>query len=1077
MTSLIYVCTIATILGAEPARVPDAILDLALEPPVINTAPGPEYTSAQLDYAMVIGADRTRGGRIWAAWVAGGDSDKGLFVCNTSDDGGETWSEPRLVIDPPDVPDGLRRRNLVGNFWTDPTGKLWLFFDQSMGYFDGRAGSWAITCDDPDADVPQWSAPRRIWHGMTLNKPLVLKNGDWLMPISLWTRDRIRPAPLGPEFPELDEFRMAHLFVSQDQGATWMRRGGVVVPQSDFDEHMFVELKDGRLWMLARTKYGIAETYSSDGGATWSEPQPSAIQNVSSRFFLRRLASGNLLLVKNGPLGERLKKRSHLTAYLSDDDGRSWRGGLVIDERDGVSYPDGFQAPDGVIHIVHDHERAREREILMARFTETDVLAGKFIEPGSRGKMLVHKARGGANSQAKVEPFGAYPSAQPDAVNGKHYDLVVVGGTAGGVACAVRAAREGLGVLLVNHTKHLGGFMTSGAGGWEAPYDGLRSPIYGELRTQAAAYYAKTYGEGSPQHTASLPSAKTNAHIDRPKIEPRVCEMLLNRLAAAEPPLTVLTNFNVTDVDRDGARLRGATFREMHGDKTVTVSAAMWADGMYEADLVAAAKVPYRVGREARTEYDEPHAGVLYVKERAKAKGQLGFPLDAAEGRLKIRYNSHATGEILPQSTGEADESVMAYNYRLILSRDPANRVMVAKPADYDAAIAKAAASGGFVPNLPNGKVAWNGGRLIGPQNDYPEADWPTREAISRRYLDAMIMRLWYLQNDPNVSQRDRKMFAGYGLARDEFPDNGNKPYEIYVREARRLVGRYVFREQDNVVAAGTSRTPIHADGIAMTDWPVDSVACLPRTVPGGKQDGIFFLGEESRPAQVPYRSLLAQEVDNLLVPVALSASHVGWGAIRLEPVWVQTGEAAGLAAALAKRHDTTLAALDADLLVRALCDRGATVSFFNDVDAAADPARSAPLQYFGTKGFFASYDARPDEPLSPELAEVWLDGFAQLTAGKLDAQALARRVAPLEKAPSSGTTTVAEFAGRLQSKNAPIDDKHDDARSPGKAGGKRDPGAAAHPAFPGLGGADEPLTRVEACRILYSLVKQGAKS
>lgn len=1038
-----HLLILAIALSAEPARVPDSILDLALEPPVVITAPGPEYASARLDYAMVIGADRTPGGRIWAAWVAGGDSDKGLFVCNTSDDGGATWSEPRLVIDPPDVPDGLRRRLLVGNFWTDPTGKLWLFFDQSMGYFDGRAGAWAITCANPDADEPVWSAPRRIWHGMTLNKPIVLKNGDWLMPISLWTRDRIKPAPLGPEFPELDEFRMANLFVSTDEGATWTRRGGVVIPQTDFDEHMFVELKDGRLWMLARTKYGLAETFSTDGGATWTEPQPSQIQNPSARFFLRRLASGNLLLVKNGPLDESLKKRAMMTAYLSDDDGKTWRGGLVIDERNGVSYPDGFQDPDGTIHIIHDRERAKEREILMARFTEADVLAGRFVDPQSRGKIVVHKARGGL-----VEPFGAIASAQPEDVDGKSYDLVVVGGTVGGTACAVRAAREGLNVLLVNHTKHLGGFMTSGAGGWEAPYDGLRSPIFGELRSGAAAYYAAKYGVGSPQHVASLPSTKTNAHIDRPKIEPRVCEMLLNRMVAAEPKLTVLTGYYVTDVERNGALIKSAKFREKHGERTVEVRGKVWADGMYEADLVAAAGVPSRVGREARSEYDEPHAGVLYMQERHKAKGQLGFPLDASDGKLKIRYNSHSTGDIHPASTHEADKSVMAYNYRLILTRDPNNRVLVEKPDDYDPAIAKAAASGGFVPNLPNGKVAWNGGRLIGPQNEYPEADWPTREAISKRYLDAMIMRLWYLQNDPSVPASDRKAFAGYGLARNEFPDNDHKPYEIYVREARRLVGRYVFKEQDNVVAEETLRTPIHADSVAMTDWPVDSVACLPRSVKGGNTDGILFLGEDSRPAQVPYRSLLAQEVDNLLVPVALSASHVGWGSIRLEPVWVQTGEAAGFAAALAIQNKTTPAALDADLLIRTLCEHGSQVSFFNDVDAAADPLGNAPLIYFGTKGFFASYDARPNDPLTSNAAMVWAEGFALLAAGKLDPQKFVLHTALTEQGATSRPVTTAEFVQMLPAEWDAVVERL------------------------GLAKKNEPLTRGEACRILYQLIQ-----
>ncbi|MDD4869090.1 MAG: sialidase family protein [Kiritimatiellae bacterium] len=375
------------------SRPATAFLEMALEPPVVNTVPGPEYSDEQRDYGMTIGIERTRGGRFWAVWVAGGDSDKGYFVTATSDDEGKTWSKPRFVIDPPEAPNGLRRRILVGNFWCDPTGRLWLFFDQSMGYFDGRAGDWAITCDDPDAAQPVWSAPRRIYHGMTLNKPTVLRNGDWLLPISLWTRDRIGPAELRNSFHELDDQRMAHTFVSVDQGKTWTRRGGVIVPQSDFDEHMFVELKDGRLWMLARTKYGIADTFSPDGGRTWSEPKPSPIQNPNARFFIRRLISDRLLMVKNGPLGKRTG-RSEMTAFLSDDDGKTWLGGLVLDERNGVSYPDGFQAPDGRIFISYDHNRAADREILLAVFTEEDILACRATSGKACLKGIINKAIG-----------------------------------------------------------------------------------------------------------------------------------------------------------------------------------------------------------------------------------------------------------------------------------------------------------------------------------------------------------------------------------------------------------------------------------------------------------------------------------------------------------------------------------------------------------------------------------------------------------------------------------------------------------------------------------------------------------
>ena len=383
--------------------------DLALRPPEVITNPGPQYADTARDVNMVIGMDRSPGGRLWAAWVSGGDSELGYFVVATSDDGGDTWSAPRLVIDPSDAPSGLPRRTLVGNFWTDPTGRLWLFFDQAMGYFDGRAGAWAITCDNPDADAPAWSAPRRIWHGCTLNKPTVLANGEWLMPISLWRRGYIHastekrrttcdPAAIPSDFKaryrELDAQRMAHVFASTDQGRTWTRRGGVVFPHFNFDEHMTVELRDGRLWMLARTNAGLFETHSRDQGSTWSKPS-FRFPCPNARFFLRRLASGRLLLVKHGRIDERTPKRSHLTAMVSDDDGKTWRGGLVLDDRPGVSYPDGFQAPDGTIHIVYDHSRYSDAEILLARFREPDVLAGRFASPPARARILVNQARGG----------------------------------------------------------------------------------------------------------------------------------------------------------------------------------------------------------------------------------------------------------------------------------------------------------------------------------------------------------------------------------------------------------------------------------------------------------------------------------------------------------------------------------------------------------------------------------------------------------------------------------------------------------------------------------------------------------
>lgn len=212
------------------------------------------------------------------------------------------------------------------------------------------------------------------------------------------------------------------------------------------------------------------------------------------------------------------------------------------------------------------------------------------------------------------------------------------------------------------------------------------------------------------------------------------------------------------------------------------------------------------------------------------------------------------------------------------------------------------------------------------------------------------------------MSPAKREEFRRIGLPLDEYPDNHNLPYEMYVREARRIVGRYVFTEHDNMAAVGQKRPPVHADSIAFTDWSMDSHDCTTDRRPGYDYDGKLILTEESRPAQIPYRCLLPKEIDNLLVPVCLSATHVAWGAVRLEPVWMQTGEAAGFAAALAKKHQTTVAQLDSDLLVRTLVTNKHFVTFFNELEAAADHPAMPAAQYFGTKGEFSGYDAKLDE-------------------------------------------------------------------------------------------------------------------
>jgi hypothetical protein len=367
------------------------VVDLALIPPRLNTSPLPQYDYDQLDYGMTIGIERTRNGRLWAVWVGGEDGPKAFMVAATSDDNGETWSKPRLVIDSqsPNLP--LPRSVIVGTLWTDPLGRLWFFFDQVMNHWDGRDGLWATICEAPEAESPKWTEPRRIWHGRVLNKPTVLSTGEWLLPAYLLQRTGRDPLS-GNLFPELDPYRGVNVFVSTDQGATWERRGLRPFPDPCWHEAMIVERKDRSLWMLARTRKGIMQSFSEDRGATWSEPtMPDGIVHPVARFHIRRMASGRILMVKHGETMDSHEGRSKLTAWLSEDEGATWKGGLMLDERTGISYPDGTQAPDGTIYISYDRERSRLGEILMARITEADILAGQLVHPNSRLKMLISR--------------------------------------------------------------------------------------------------------------------------------------------------------------------------------------------------------------------------------------------------------------------------------------------------------------------------------------------------------------------------------------------------------------------------------------------------------------------------------------------------------------------------------------------------------------------------------------------------------------------------------------------------------------------------------------------------------------
>lgn len=385
------------------------------------TRPVPEYlTDEHRAFQSAPSLTISREGRLWCVWHTGlaSEGPDNCLVVVTSGDGGKTWTKPLFSIDAEGP-----LRVLDPGLWTDPDGKVWLFYSQVYDFWDGRAGVWSMHPVDPERADSEWTPARRLCDGYLKNKPLVKKDGTWLLPVEFmhaapfsWTMGANyatsnKPQPMkGPEaHPMPKRTTGANVYASADKGRSVSYLGQAFIPKDvrDCPEHMLIERADGTLRMLVRTRYGIGEAFSSDGGKSWAQVEPSNIRNPSSRFYVGRLASGALLLVKNGPVDERIS-RARMMAFVSDDDGATWNGGLVLDARKSVSYPDVTQGSDGFIHVVHDRERTKAREIIHHVFTEADVRAGKLISSGSRLGDVVNKAF------AKPLPAVKVPAKKPE---------------------------------------------------------------------------------------------------------------------------------------------------------------------------------------------------------------------------------------------------------------------------------------------------------------------------------------------------------------------------------------------------------------------------------------------------------------------------------------------------------------------------------------------------------------------------------------------------------------------------------------------------------------------------------------
>ena len=311
--------------------------------------------------------ERAPNGRLWCAFFSGGPREPdpvNLILLTTSEDDGRNWTTPEPIVNPPG-----QMRAYDPALWHDPDGRLWLFYN--LASLESRDFSvWAISADKSDTARPHWSSPRRIDisapFAFRLNKPTILSSGEWLLPVT-WARTA--PATW---FPRDEQLQGAA--ISTDGGVSWTLCGGVEAPSWAL-ENMIVERLDGTLWMLIRTGAGVIwQSISHDRGRTWSVGSPTDIVNPGARFFIRRLASGQLLLI-NTPDA---KERRGLHVYLSDtEDDTVFSRCIELDGRDKVSYPDAVEALNGRIYSVHDHDRHGAGEIILSCFSVDCLLVGQ----------------------------------------------------------------------------------------------------------------------------------------------------------------------------------------------------------------------------------------------------------------------------------------------------------------------------------------------------------------------------------------------------------------------------------------------------------------------------------------------------------------------------------------------------------------------------------------------------------------------------------------------------------------------------------------------------------------------------
>ena len=462
-------------------------------------------------------------------------------------------------------------------------------------------------------------------------------------------------------------------------------------------------------------------------------------------------------------------------------------------------------------------------------------------------------------------------------------DVVVYAATPSGVLAAVTAGRAGARVTLIEPSSHVGGMMANGLSFTDVGDSGTLGGYTKEFFNRVQAIEGSSYG--------------------RYHFEPHVAEQAFGAMLASANVAVYLHE----TLAPGGVVVQGHRIVSVQTSSGRQFAASVFIDASYEGDLMAEAGVSYTIGRESSQAYGESLAGVRPSQPIMEVPAGVALPSTSGP----------------PGQVGSADNRIQDANFRLCFSSVPSNQVAFARPSGYDASdyaivadyIAARASMLGTLPELSwvltisptvNSKFDVNGAgavslALTGGDYDWPDGDAATRAAIAARHAEWDRGLLYFLANDAEVPARVRAQLSAYGLCRDEFVDNGSWPRQLYIREARRMVGAYVLTQADlttarskaDIIGIGSYRIDAHTVSL----W-VDETGVL-------RTEGQLW--QPYRPYAIPYRSLtpLRSQVTNLLVSVAISASHVAYASFRMEPQYMLTGEAAGEAAWIALPRGT----------------------------------------------------------------------------------------------------------------------------------------------------------------------------